>query len=113
MGYICVLYACVKSSYLLYLLGSRFESDVDPFADDEADEECEEIMESTNPVCIVAPLLHACSISNRTVQLHSTIQLMATLISLTTLQVQIEPIPILYCLAKVVDICIQSQLCIF
>ncbi|XP_065897412.1 syndetin-like isoform X2 [Dysidea avara] len=29
--------------------GSRFESDVDPFTDDEADEECEEIMESTNP----------------------------------------------------------------
>lgn len=37
-------------SYLLCLLGSRFESDVDPFTDDEADEECEEIMESTNPV---------------------------------------------------------------
>jgi len=37
---------------VLRVVGSRFESDLDPFTDDESDEECEEIMESTNPVCV-------------------------------------------------------------
>ena len=37
---------------VLHVVGSRFESDLDPFADDESDEECEEIMESTNPLCM-------------------------------------------------------------
>jgi len=53
--YLYEMHSCYQIC-CVYILGSRFENDVDPFADDEADEECEEIMESNNPVSIyVAP----------------------------------------------------------